>query len=77
MNRTTHFDQLRDTLKRLGFARTNRIKLYGEEFELVADPVVVTEEIVFVDAVERRTRRSERLRIPLNIVNMASAQLAA
>ena len=68
---------LSKTLKRLGYANESRIKLYGQEFRLVNDPVVMTDSLVFVDAVETRTGRLMRLRIPMNIVNMAQAQVAA
>jgi hypothetical protein len=68
---------LSNILKRLGYAKTNEIKLYGQEFRLVNDPVVMTDTLVFVDAVETRSGREMRLRIPMNIVHMAQAQIAA
>ena len=70
------FKVLSNTLKRLGYANKKEIKLYGQEFRLVNDPVVMTDTLVFVDAVETRSGREMRLRIPMNIVNMAQAQIA-
>jgi len=71
------FKVLSNTLKRLGYAKKTEIKLYGREFRLVNDPVVMTDTLVFVDAVETKSGREMKLRIPINIVNMAQAQIAA
>jgi hypothetical protein len=71
------FKVLSNTLKRLGYANKNEIKLSGREFRLVNDPVVMTDTLVFVDAVETKSGRELKLRIPINIVNMAQAQIAA
>jgi len=61
-----------ERLKRLGFARDSQMRLYGTQFELVSDPVIIGEHAVFVDAVETKTGEAVRVRIPLNIVNMAT-----
>ena len=61
-----------DRLKQLGFSRNNQIKLYGSQFELVGDPLVISDDVVFVDALERKSGQSCRVRIPLNIVRMAT-----
>jgi len=45
--------QLCERLKQLGFARECRIRLYGSQFELVGDPLVMSDDLVFVDAVEQ------------------------
>ena len=66
-----------NVLKKLGYARQNQVKLYGTEFWLVNDPVAMSETLVLVDAIEAKTGRNVRLRIPLNVVNMAHAQVAA
>lgn len=71
------FNVLSNTLKRLGYANKSEIKLYGREFRLVNDPVVMTDTLVFVDAVETKSGREMKLRIPINILNMAQAQIAA
>ncbi len=65
---------LYERLKRLGFTQENQMKLYGEEFELLSDPIIVGDDLVFVDTVEKKTRRSRRVRIPLTIVRMASGE---
>jgi hypothetical protein len=72
-----HKVSLSERLKRLGFAHASSMRLYGEEFELLSDPIVVTEDVVFFDAIEKKSRQTRRVRIPLNIVNMASRRQAA
>jgi hypothetical protein len=66
-----------NVLKKLGYASQNHVKLYGQEFWLVNDPVAMTETLVLVDAIETKSGRTLRLLIPLNVVNMAHAQIAA
>jgi hypothetical protein len=53
------------------------MKLYGEEFELLSDPVIIGNDVVFVDAIERKSRLQRRVRIPLPIIHMASSQRKA
>ena len=62
-----------ERLKRLGFTREKQIKLYGSQFELTSDPVVMSDTVVFFDAVEQKSGQLRRVRIPLTIVNMAAA----
>jgi hypothetical protein len=65
---------LSERLKQLGFSRNNQIKLYGSQFEVLADPLVISNDVVFVDALERKSGQSCSVRIPLNIVRMATEQ---
>jgi hypothetical protein len=60
-----------ETLKRLGYARDNQVRLYGQVFDLVSDPVRLSENFVFVDAVERKSGQFRRVRIPRTIIQMA------
>src|ERR1035441_5457471 len=60
-------------LKLLGFTKGNQMKLYGEILELVSEPIVMADNVVLVDATEKKSGRSRRVRIPLPVVNMASA----
>lgn len=64
--------RLSERLKQLGFSRNSQMKLYGARFDLVGDPLVISEDVVFVDALERKSGQSCRVRIPLNIVRMAT-----
>ena len=61
-----------ERLQQLGFTRGNRMKLYGQEFELHGEPIVMGDNLVFVDATEKKSGRLRRVRIPLPIVNMAN-----
>ena len=61
-------------LKQLGFSQENQMRLYGQEFEFLSDPIVMGDDAVFVDAIEKRSRQTRRIRIPLPIVNMANSQ---
>jgi hypothetical protein len=70
-------DGLCERLKRLGFAQENRMKLYGEEFELLSDPFIIGNDVVFVDVIERKSRLQRRVRIPLPIIHMANPRKAA
>ncbi|HWH61591.1 MAG TPA: hypothetical protein VN682_28465 [Terriglobales bacterium] len=47
------------------------MKLYGEKFEVAGEPIVVTAELVLVDAVETKSGQLKRIRIPLPILKMA------
>lgn len=60
-------------LKRLGFTKGNQMKLYGQVFEVVSEPILMADNVVLVDATEKKSGLSRRVRIPLPIVNMASA----
>jgi hypothetical protein len=60
-------------LRRLGFTKGNQMKLYGEVFELAGEPILMADNVVLVDATEKKSGLSRRVRIPLPIVNMASA----
>ena len=64
-------DTLCETIKRLGYAQNNQVRLNGEVFDLVSDPVSVGENFVFVDALERKSGQVKRVRIPPTIVQMA------
>jgi hypothetical protein len=44
------------------------------QFELVGDPVV-SDTVVFFDAVEQKSGQLRRVRIPLTIVHMAAQQI--
>jgi len=68
---TKQQDTLCESIKRLGYARNNQVKLYGEVFDLVSDPVSVGETLVFIDGVERKSGHVRRVGIPRTIVNMA------
>lgn len=64
-------------IRQLGYAQNNQVKLYGEVFNLVSDPVIVGDNFVFVDGLETKSGRVRRIRIPLTIVQMAQQERRA
>jgi len=63
-------------LKDLGFAQGNQMKLYGENFEVASEPMVLTGDLVLVDAIETKSGKLKRVRIPLPILKMATDRAA-
>jgi len=61
-------------LKGLGFTKGNQVKLYGDVFELTGEPVLITDTVVHLNATEIKSGQLRRVRLPLPIVNMATAQ---
>ena len=49
------------------------MKLYGEIFEVVGEPILMADEVVLLDATERKSGQVRRVRLPLPVVKMASA----
>ena len=64
-------DTLCETIKRLGYAQNNQVRLYGKVFDLLSDPVIVGKNLVFIDALDRQSGQVRRVRIPPTIVQMA------
>ena len=64
-------------LKGLGFAQGNQMKLYGQEFELLSELIVMGDNLVLVDAIEKKSGLVRRVRIPLSMVNMARGERSA
>lgn len=60
-----------EAIRRLGYAQNARIRLYGETFDLISDPIIAGENLIFVDVFEQRSGRRRRVRVPLNVVHMA------
>lgn len=52
------------------------MKLYGEDFEMTGEPTVVTDDVVLVDAIEKKSGQLRRVRIPLPILKMANERAA-
>lgn len=60
-------------LQRLGFTKGSQMRLYGEVLELLSEPILMADNVVLVDATEKKSGQSRRVAIPLLIVNMANA----
>lgn len=63
-------------LQRLGYAREQHIKLYGEEFRLVSNPVPDGDGFA-VDGVSRTSGHIRRMRIPLSLIHTLRKELAS
>jgi hypothetical protein len=63
-------------LKDLGFTQGSQMKLYGESFEVASEPMVLTDDLVLVDAIEKKSGKLKRVRIPLPILKMATERAA-
>ena len=57
-------------LKELGYAKNKRLRMYGEEFDVLSDPQVTAARIVVIEAVARKSGSVRRLSIPLSVVQM-------
>ena len=67
---------LRERLRLLGYAPNIQMKLYGAVFELISDPIVESERLVFIDGIEKKSGERRRIRIPLVVLRMAEATAA-
>jgi hypothetical protein len=63
-------------LKSLGYEERNRMRIYGEEFDLTSNPVPVERGYV-IEAVSRRTGEARKLAIPLSVVHMVTKDLSS
>ena len=54
----------------------NRMRLYGEIFEMAGDPIIVNDTLVLVDAIETKSGERKRVRIPLPVLKIAAERAA-
>ena len=66
-------DNLSGLVQRYGYAKKQKVKLYGKELELVSDPTNRAGDDVFVDAREKGTEHVKQVQIPQNVVEMAKS----
>jgi hypothetical protein len=69
-------DEVCERLKALGYANRNRIKMYGEEFDLTSHPIADGNGFA-IEAISRKSGNARMLRIPLSILQMITRDLAA
>jgi hypothetical protein len=69
-------NEVGERLKAFGYARRNRIRMYGEEFDLSSNPIQEDNGFA-VEAISRKSGIVRRLRIPLSILQMVTRDLAA
>lgn len=64
-----------ERLKHLGFSRSNHVKLYGEQLQLVSDPFPY-ESGIAVKVVQNEDKAPRTIKLPLPILKMAMARSA-
>lgn len=60
----------------LGYGRSKKVRLYGQEMNLMSDPFPVEDGIV-VDAVGAGETKTRRIKLPLSVLQVASSNRAA
>jgi hypothetical protein len=60
-------------LQRMGYAQSKRIRIYGQEFEVVSNPFPHGDGIA-VRAFSQRETQARTLRLPLPVVQMVTRQ---
>jgi hypothetical protein len=55
-----------------GFTSGNQMNVYGEKYEMAGEPVVITYDLVLVEAIGWRSQQLRRVRIPLPILRIAT-----
>jgi hypothetical protein len=60
-------------LKQMGFVRGQRLRLYGDEFDLEASPVPQGREYI-VEGISHRTGSLRRVCIPITIVGLIESE---
>lgn len=58
----------------LGYARTNRVRLYGQEVQLISDPFPQDDGGFAVEVVGGSESASRTVKLPLSMVQVASKQ---
>ncbi len=61
-------------LRKLGYAKARHIRLYGEDFLLISDPIPDGDGFA-VEGIARRSGKSRYLRIPLSVVHILKQEL--
>lgn len=67
--------ELCERLKVLGYAHRNRIRIYGEEFDLTSNPMRDGNGYS-VEAISRKSGQARKLPIPLSVLQMVTNDLA-
>ena len=68
----------RDTCRKLislGYARSNRVRLYGQELQIVSDPFPHDDGGIAIEVVAEATGQ-RTMRLPLSVVQVAASRKA-
>ena len=61
----------------MGFTKGNQVKLYGDVFELLGEPIAITDTLVLLYGRRKKSGELVRVRLPLPIVRVADRQYMA
>ncbi len=70
---STELHEICDQLKRMGYAQSKRIRIYGQEFEAVSNPFPHGDGIA-IKAFSKRETQARTLCLPLPVVQMVTRQ---
>ena len=65
-----------DRLRDLGYAKGRRMRLYGEDLQLISNPMADNDRYI-VEAVEHKSGAVRRTRIPLSVARGVEKEVAA
>jgi len=74
-NRNENRRTICERLQELGYAREKNIRLYGEEFHFVSNPVPDGEGFA-IEGISRTSVNVRRVRIPLSLVSTVKKEFA-
>jgi hypothetical protein len=69
----------KDTCRKLislGYARSNRVRLYGQEVQLISDPFPHDEGGIAIEVVGRSESVSRTMRLPITVLQVAGKKAA-
>lgn len=79
MTAEVEYSHDRETCRKLislGYGRLNRVRLYGQELQLVSDPFP-QEDGIAIEVVGRNESTSRTLKLPLSVLQMATQKRSA
>ena len=74
VDRSLEIDTCRKLMS-LGYTRSNRVRLYGQEVQLVSDPFPHDEGGIAVEVVTKKEPVSRTIKLPLTVLHVASKKL--
>ena len=54
----------------MGFTKGNQVRLYGDVFELVGEPIAITDTLVLLYGTDKKSGQLRRIRVPLPIMRV-------
>ncbi len=70
------FVELCDRLKKMGYAESHHIRIYGQEFDLISNPFPQGNGIA-IQAVSTKEKQTRTLQLPLPILQMVTPKKIA